>query len=90
VFFSSGKSKLFSRSILDFPVLSFLDACLQVWQLKSFWHDFPHVEFLKDNDVEFQRFRNTELSPPIRLSEIEDPMVLAVVCGDVNVCLVCM
>lgn len=51
----------------------------QVWQLKSFWSDFPANRFLRDSDVEFQRFRSTELSPPTPIDQITEPLVLQLV-----------
>ncbi len=48
---------------------------LHVWQLKSFWHEYPNVQYLKDSEVEFQRFRSTEVSPPIPTTTIRDSMI---------------
>jgi cytidine deaminase len=52
---------------------------LHVWQLKSFWHEYPKVAYLKDKDVEFQRFRATELSPPILTTQITDTLIATMV-----------
>ena len=51
---------------------SFTPDCLHMWQLKSFWHEYPGVSGQGEYDVEYQNFEKLEMAPPIRLSDCGD------------------
>jgi hypothetical protein len=34
-----------------------------MWQLKTFWHEFPDVTSASEKDLEFHRFHKLEMTP---------------------------
>ena len=58
---------------------SFTPDCLHMWQLKSFWHEYPAVSGQGEDDVEYQSFEKLEMTPPIRLVDCGDEAVVQTV-----------
>ena len=54
---------------------SFTPDCLHMWQLKSFWHEYPHVSGQGEDDVEYQNFEKLEMTPPVRVVECDEEAV---------------
>ena len=51
---------------------SFVPDCLHMWQLKSFWHEYPAVSGQGEDDVEYQNFEKLEMTPPVRVVDCGD------------------
>ena len=54
---------------------SFTPDCLHMWQLKSFWHEYPTISGQGEDDVEYQNFEKLEMTPPLRLSDCDEEAV---------------
>ena len=62
-------------SAIHASLRSFSPDCLHMWQLKSFWHEFPRITGRGEEDVEYQEFDKLEMAPPLRVTDCSDEAV---------------
>lgn len=70
-------------SALQASLRGFKPDSLHMWQLKTFWHEYPQVTERAERDVEFHRFQKVEMTPAIPRWRL-DPSVQALVQEMVN------
>ena len=59
-------------SAVNASLRHFKPDCLHMWQLKSFWHEYPFVTGSKgESDVEFHEHEKLEMTPPTLVSETD-------------------
>lgn len=45
---------------------------LHMWQLKSFWHEYPLISGTRESDVEYHEFDKLEMTPPTLVSDTDN------------------
>lgn len=65
-------------SALHASMRAFKPDSLHMWQLKTFWHEFPAVSERAETDVEFHRFQKIEMTPAVPVWKL-DPHLQALV-----------
>lgn len=58
-------------SAISAALREFRPDLLHMWQLKTFWHEFPDKTSLEDKDVEYHQFDKLETTPSIPVEDLD-------------------